>query len=125
MSLLKNVAEGFEKLDQMVEDAKRLMARDVVEETDDEYIIKVNLPSNIKKEDIEAYIEKGTLKVNIPVENIGYYFPYFLPRLCNLWGIPVPFGADENTATAKFEDSVLTISFEKKASAKWHEIVIE
>lgn len=125
MSLLKNVAEGFKKLDQMVEDGKRLLARDVVEETDGKYIIKVNLPSNIKKEDIEACIEKGMLKVHIPVENMGHYFPYFIPRLCNLWSVSVPFSADVGTATAKFENGVLTVSFKKKASAIRHEITVE
>lgn len=125
MSLLKTVAEGFEKLDQMIEDAKRLMAGDVVEETDDEYIIKVNLPLNIKKEDINAYIEKGTIKVDIPVENIPYFFPYFLPRICNLWGVSVPFGADADTVTATFENGVLTVAFKKTASARWHKITVK
>ena len=125
MSLLKNISEGFEKLDRMIEDAKRLMAKVVIEETNDGYTIKVNLPSSVKKEDIDAYIEERTLKVHTPTETALLPFPQFSPRMCNVRNVLIPSGADENTATAKFETSVLTVSFEKKASAKWHKIIVE
>ena len=125
MSLLKNILEGIEKLDRMIEDAKRLMAKVVIEETNDGYTIKVNLPSSVKKEDIDAYIEERTLKVHTPTETTLLPFPQFSSRLYDVRNVLIPSSADEHMATAKFEDGVLTVSFEKKASAKRHEITVE
>jgi HSP20 family molecular chaperone IbpA len=123
MSFLKNVGEGFEKLDQMVEDAKKTLSGEEIEETEDEYIVKVNLP-NVKKEDVEAHIKEGVLKVHTPAENALCSFP-FLPHLRNIRNISIPLGADVDTATATFENSVLRVAFKKMVSARWHKVIVE
>jgi hypothetical protein len=58
MSFLKRIGENIEKLDKMVDDEEKMLSGEEIEETDDGYIIKVNLPL-VKKEDVEAYVEKG------------------------------------------------------------------
>jgi len=124
MSFIKRIGEHIEKLDQMVDDAEKMLSGEEIEETDDGYIIKVNLP-NVKKENAEAYIEKGVLKVRMPVESVPYFFPPFSPHIGNLRNIHLPVGADADTATAKFDAGVLTVAFKKVKSAMRHKIVVK
>ena len=124
MSFLKRIGEHIEKLDQMVDDAEKMLAGEEIEETDDGYIIKVNLPL-VEKEDVEAYVEKGGLEVRVPVGSVPYFFPFFPPHIGNLRNIPLPVGADAGTATAKFDAGVLTVAVKKVKSAMKHKVVVE
>jgi len=124
MSFLKIIGEHIEKLDEMVDEAEKMLSGEEIEETDEGYTIKVNLP-NVKKEDVEVYAEKGILKVRVPVESVPYFFPFFPPHIGNLRNIPLPVGADAGTATAKFDAGVLTVAFKKTKSAKRHKVVVK
>ena len=124
MSFLKRIGEHIEKLDQMVDDAEKMLLGEEIEETDEGYTIKVNLP-DVKKEDVDVYIEKRILKVRVPVGSVPYFFPPFSPHIGNLRNIHLPVGADAGTATAKFDAGVLTVAVKKVKSAMRHKIVVK
>jgi len=121
--MIRNFINEFNLLDDMMKESmlpdtlkrergSRLMATDALLKEDGKYILEINLPG-IKKEDIEVTYKDETLTVKVESkekEEKEYIFRERVFSGTRSFMIP---DMDTKTLTAKMENGVLSLSFEK------------
>lgn len=100
-----------------------------IEETDNEYIIRAELPG-MKKEDIKINLQDNTLVISGERKRSFEEKGRTYHRVEMAYGrfervIPLPAEVDVNKVKATYKDGILTVTLPKKEEAKPKEIEIE